>query len=404
MAIMIDAPRQRQQQEREGILELLARGLAQGAGQSLGTGLGNLATQGLGMLIDPNQRPLDAQSLQLMGIDPAQAQSIAAIRNPAVQRDILLAQQQRAAEQQQLQQKQARSEQYLNAIKMMSGQNQAAAGQGPSQPGNQGVPEADMSSLEIADLKDLAKYSQKERHENAKETRSSWKDLNPYITKAREQAEAAEKGEGAVNVMERLQKGGKLDEGPIAAILAKHGLDYFLSEDTQLFEKLRAGFMSGAQKAIGGRVSNYELESFMKSIPSLMQTSAGRQLIIDQMKKSYAIDKQYYKKIRELRKEYEGKSAPNNFEDIVYERMQPYYKEFQEQFKTEPMKESAQKRFETKPDAVLLVGKKIRNPVTGEVLISNGKEWVPVKKEVEVIAKPMTRASGNKYGYNADEI
>lgn len=53
---------------------------------------------------------------------------------------------------------------------------------------------------------------------------------------------------------------------------------------TQRFVKTIADFLSGAKAIFGSRVTNFDLESFKKRIPSLANSEAGRSLIIGQMK------------------------------------------------------------------------------------------------------------------------
>jgi hypothetical protein len=389
--ILQDQPRQQRQPERESILELLGRGFASGAGQSLGTGLGQLATQGLGRLMDPNQRPLDAQTLEALGVDPMQAKSIAAIKNPSIQRDIVNATQQRQAESQERELKQKRSAQFANAANQLIPQGQEGAVQPSS------LTAADVDAMELADFKDLVKLGQKERHAKAADIRQSHQDNKKYTTKARDRAESAEEGEGIVNAMESLEKTGKVESGPWAELLSKHGLESFLNPESIAFEKLRATFLGGAKNVIGGRVTNQEMQQFMKSIPSLSQSPEGRAMIYANMRNKFELDKQYYQTIQDVENEYAGRPLPHNFESIVHQRMKPHYKSFQDKFKTV---EDINKK-NSEPSAAEFNGKIRRNKKTGAMEKSNGVEWLPVEENVaQVQPKKKTNfmSTGNKIG------
>jgi hypothetical protein len=422
MAIMInDAPRQsqRQQQPREGILELLARELATGAGQSLGTGLGKLATQGLSNLMDPNMRTMDEETLQMLGLDPQQAKSVARIKNPAIQREIINATQQRMADQQAQELKSRQAQQFAGALnKFLPQQQQQAAPGQPGMPGQEGqmasnegpppvITEDMLKDLELGHLKDIAKFgqeqqkmAQREQHAEKTDVRDSWKQTEKTRTKGREAAEEAEKSEGIVNRMEDLEKSGKLSSGLIPGLLEKAGLDALLNPEDQVFIKLRTAFMSGAKKAIGGRVTNFELDNFMKSVPSLMQSPEGRRMIIENMRSAFELDKQYYNTQREIIKEHQGKALPYDFDEQVFERMKPHYKKFQDSFKVVGEKPAQQTKgaiLDAMPDPAANKGRKGR---TAEgVVISDGTRWVPEAEynKAKSASKPQaSRASAPK--------
>lgn len=421
MAIVVDSPmrpRQREQ-EREGILELLARGLASGAGQTLGSGLANLATQGLGQLMDPNMRPIDAQSLEMLGLDPNQAKSIASIRNPAVQRDIINATQQRMATQQEQEIKQRRAGQFANVLNKLSPQQMSQPGGMQSEQQAQQVMQPftaeDVSDLDIKELQDIFKIQQKERqgaqkehHAQKKEIRESWQATEKVRTKAREKAESAEEGEGILNAMEQLEKTGKIESGPYAGILSHYNFDYFLNPESQAFNKLRTTFMSGAKNIIGGRVTNQELEQFMKSVPSLSQSPEGRALIMENMRNKFELDKQYYQVIQDLENEYQGKEMPLNFDSIVHQRMKPFYKEFQNKFKTiESMAQKKEQKgysYSALPDAAAAAGKTIQKE-DGTFEWSDGKQWHKGKKpkQQQTVAPQPQQSIAKQYSFNADE-
>jgi hypothetical protein len=406
---MPDMPRQ-QKQEKESILELLGRGFASGAGQSLGTGLGNLATQGLGMLMDPNMRPMNAQSLELLGLDPQQAQAIASIRNPAMQRDIVNSVQQR---QQEMLEKDKKANRLQGYLKSMQGIMPQSVPQGQSQPGQQEaaagpITADDLKDMEIADFDRIFKaahkereFTQKEKHADRAEIRQSHQDNKKFTSKGRERAESAEEGEGIVNAMESLENTGKVESGPWAELLSKHGLESFLNPESIAFEKLRATFLGGAKNVIGGRVTNQEMQQFMKSIPSLSQSPEGRAMIYANMRNKFELDKQYYQTIKDLEDEYEGKPLPHNFESMVSTRMKPHYKAFQDKFKTvgEMEKKKADNTFMAKPPASSLAGKTIQNR-DGSFEWSDGKQWHKGKKPAQQKA---VSANTDNFGFNANE-
>lgn len=55
------------------------------------------------------------------------------------------------------------------------------------------------------------------------------------------------------------------------------------NKETQLYAKTLAEFLSGAQQFFGGRVSNFEVNSFKQKLPGLLNSEDGRRLIVEQM-------------------------------------------------------------------------------------------------------------------------
>lgn len=404
MAIVVNSGsrQQRQMPQREGILEILGRGLAEGAGQSLGTGLGNLATQGLGRLMDPNMRTLDAQTLEMLGLDPQQAQAVASIKNPSVQQYLIDATQKRQAESQDKLLKQQQNQQYAGVLNKFLPQQGVEGTPQAAQP----ITEEDVKDLELKHIEGIVRHAeqqqkivQKEKHANEANVRSSWAETKKSRDKAREAAEEAEKGEGIVNNMEKLEASGKLSSGLIPGLLEKAGLDALLDPTDQTFIKLRTAFMSGAKKAIGGRVTNFELDNFMKSVPSLMQSPEGRRMIIENMRAGFDLDKKYYDTQRKVINKYKDKPLPYDFDEQVYEAMKPAYKEFQDKFKI--VGQSEGKSEQNMPPVAQFAGKTVRNKSTGQLLKSNGTEWIPVNEEqkpVKETPKLNMAPSGNRIG------
>lgn len=60
-------------------------------------------------------------------------------------------------------------------------------------------------------------------------------------------------------------------------------LPFAASPDSQEFVKIMNDFLSGAKDTFGARVSNFEVNSFMRRLPSLLNTSEGRERVLQQM-------------------------------------------------------------------------------------------------------------------------
>jgi hypothetical protein len=385
MRIIESMPQQRPQ-EKESILEMLARGLVGGASQSLGQGLGNLATQGLGMLMDPNMKTVDARSLEAMGLNPTQAKAIASVKNPAFQRDMVMAAQKQQADLQTQQQKQLQAQQFSKALEGILGT------------GVQGSPQKsaplDTSELTVGQVNDLAKFAQKERLGAQAEMRGAWKETKDVRNEILQSADEAKKSLVRLARMKSLQ--GSLDHPATAKALDAFGLDFLLKPESQEFKKLSTDFLTGVSKMFGGRVSNYEVSRFLDRIPNLMQSKEGRDRVIRNLQAFYEADAKRASIMRDVIKE-NGGTPPMDLAEQVSEKMGPIITKLEEKFSFEEAPKSELKvgnRIAELPDPVSLKGKRIRDHQTGAILISDGTQWVPEKSAAPqpspVTANPQT--------------
>lgn len=388
MNVIQEAPRQKQQ-ERESLLELLARGFVGGASQSLGTGLGNLATQGLGMLMDPNMKTMNAKALQGMGFSPEQSQSIGAVKNPQFQRDMMMNAHKQQSELAAQQQKQRQAAEYVNMLKEITG------GQGS----NSGpVPSTEGSELTLSDVKSLATYAQQEKKMEGANKRGAWKETKEVRNTILDSSDEAKKS--LIRLARMKQIHGNVNNPATVKALETTGLEFLLNPDSQEFKKLTTDFLTGVSKMFGGRVSNYEVSRFLDRIPNLMQTKEGRDRVIKNLQAFYEADAKKGSIMREVIKQ-NGGTPPYDLAEQVSEKMEPIIAKLEDKFSFD---ESAKNEFKAGsrvaqlPDASDLAGKKIRDHETGQILVSNGSEWVPeananksATQAMKPADKPMTK-------------
>jgi len=90
-----------------------------------------------------------------------------------------------------------------------------------------------------------------------------------------------------IDQLQRLNESGALPEGlGRINVHPKTGelvIPAAASGETQLFVKTINDFLVGAKDTFGARVTNFEVDRFMKRLPSLANTSDGRTLILRQM-------------------------------------------------------------------------------------------------------------------------
>ncbi len=137
--------------------------------------------------------------------------------------------------------------------------------------------------------------------------------------------------------------GGVLGKAPGAAIGATIGavtqpvaslLKYVqrkTSPNTEEYEKLEADFIKGIKNIFGSRITNLDLESFLKTIPSLSVSDAGKLKIIENIKNFNEAAHIRYKSMEDIIKE-NGGDRPKNLDLLVNERSKPLLDEAADKF------------------------------------------------------------------------
>ena len=145
------------------------------------------------------------------------------------------------------------------------------------------------------------------------------KDLFNFNAKAYSEISTKKKGADgellSLEQLERLNDTGRLPEG-IGRLNVnwKDGeliLPAAANKETQLFVKSVNDFTTKAKDSFGSRISNFELERFLKRLPSLGNTEEGRRLILAQMKGTQQLNQLYYDSIQEVYDKYGIRNIDN---------------------------------------------------------------------------------------------
>jgi len=132
--------------------------------------------------------------------------------------------------------------------------------------------------------------------------------------------------------------------GPLAGLIANPVLNFlggvgldiqrnFTSKDTEEFEKLSNDFVRNIKDVFGPRVTNTDLEHYMKTIPTLSQSDAGKLKIIRNIRSFNKIIRLRTQAMKDIIKENKGK-RPANLELLVEERLNDELNEAAHNFKS----------------------------------------------------------------------
>jgi hypothetical protein len=205
------------------------------------------------------------------------------------------------------------------------------------------VAEAFMTPAERAAAKKAETQERTERHKSAQK-------LNEETS---EKAKVAKTRLRDLNRFEELE--GSLNTPGYAEFLKRSGLDIpaLMTPASEEFAKISANFLSGAKEAFGGRVSNYEVEQFLKTIPSLSQSPEGRKRVIANLKQLYRADVAYNDTRKEIIRE-NGGVPPFDIRDQIDDRIDAKMDKIAEQFKKDLAKPvpKGQNKYLTQLEAV----------------------------------------------------
>lgn len=144
------------------------------------------------------------------------------------------------------------------------------------------------------------------------------------------------------------------------------------SADAERYVKVLNEFSSGAKDTFGSRVTNFDLAQYLKRFPTLLNSSEGRKQLLQQMKIVNDINAVYYKNLKDV---FDKAGGVRNIDSDVAERLAEELSEQKIQKLSEKFNQIGQ--FTSKPNASEFKGKRIRDKETGEVLVSDGENWIP---------------------------
>ncbi len=208
--------------------------------------------------------------------------------------------------------------------------------QGQAQQYQQPAPELDIdySALKPEELQNLFAIKKQKEEESEKKVASRFKATKEERKALIQGKRAAENRLHDLNRFEELQKEGKLDTPGYVEMLKRAGLDVpaLMNPGSEEFQKIQANFINGAKEAFGGRISNFELESFMKTVPNLIQSPEGRKRVIANLKRLENGKLARYQAYREILSK-NGGVPPYDLEEQVEDRTDRKMHAITEQFK-----------------------------------------------------------------------
>jgi hypothetical protein len=170
----------------------------------------------------------------------------------------------------------------------------------------------------------LAKIIQSQKESFSKEEASKFKETKDVRKEIRGQARAARENNMRLDRMSKLNESGKLISAGYNELLKKFGLDVPILKNpaSQEFDKLSNDMFRNIREIFGARITNLEVDAFLKTIPTLSNTKEGRIRIIKNLKALNEGASLRLKAMNEIIKENRG-VPPYNLGEQIEERISP---------------------------------------------------------------------------------
>lgn len=140
---------------------------------------------------------------------------------------------------------------------------------------------------------------------------------------------ASKQGLAESKRMEKLNNSGKLSPALWSSAVKLIGaggygpdLTSLLSPESVEFDKIATGFLKNAKNYFGSRMTEGEVNLFLRTVPSLMQSQKGRSRLIQNMQNMFEAGNIRAKAIQDIKKELGGRT-PANLESLVEEAVGP---------------------------------------------------------------------------------
>ncbi len=226
-------------------------------------------------------------------------------------------------------------------------------------------------------------------------SKGEWRKENaPIFEESKTKLKNAKRDQLGVKNLTRLNNTRKIGEGFEGALINPTTGEFYgpaqaaglVSKEGQEWVKEIARFQNRAKDAFGSRVTNFDLQSYMKQFPGLLNTYEGRKRILDMMDTNYKLDSLYENALQKVYQKYKLNGVPQEDADALAqqliageaEKLESKYLGLDEQNKMQSSQIEKDLTAEFPPPDQHS-GRKIVDEETGAVYQSNGKEWRKVK-------------------------
>jgi hypothetical protein len=184
----------------------------------------------------------------------------------------------------------------------------------------QELTQGELQELSATSLRSISKEQQPVFEKEADKLEA--KRVSELATDISNDFQAAKSEDMRLDRMEVLDEGENLSTPLMVKSLQALGLPLGVlsNPDSEEFAKLEAEFLRDVRQVFpGGRITNYEIQAYLKGIPNLMNSSEGRKAIIRNRRLINDGKKVRYNAYKDILKENGGRKPPN-LDVLIQER------------------------------------------------------------------------------------
>lgn len=135
--------------------------------------------------------------------------------------------------------------------------------------------------------------------------------------------------------MQRLASDEELIGPTSAAFLEAMHIPLGALEDpsSELYQKVSLDLLKGLPESFGNRIMKVEVDNFLKTIPTLLNSAEGRRMIASNMLKLGEMKEVYYNEMRRQQKDaLEKNKFPRDFQQNVFDQVKPQVDRINDEF------------------------------------------------------------------------
>lgn len=155
----------------------------------------------------------------------------------------------------------------------------------------------------------VAEFQEKKRARESKEVSEHYKLTKPELDEIKKRSKVAKEDLRSLDRLEELEDSGKLDSASYYTFLKNAGLDIpaLMSPESQEYNKIVNNFVRNIKDIFGAKISNQEMEQFMKTLPNLSQSAEGRKRVIANLKNIARVNAEYGNTLKEVMAKYNNR-------------------------------------------------------------------------------------------------
>lgn len=182
--------------------------------------------------------------------------------------------------------------------------------------------------------KEKSELAKESRIREQEERKLAFKETEKFRDEISTERKSYEKNKALIDNMARLDATGKLTNPRAYSLLKKIGMDIpsLLSPESQEYLKFQQSYLTNAKNIFGSQISAFEINEYLKGIPTLENTSEGKKRIFMNQMIENEGRKAIVDATDEVIKE-NGGTPPLDLETRARERAQPKIAALAEQYK-----------------------------------------------------------------------